>query len=100
MDKRLNCAATDMLEAAIIQKRRLNLQCLDETGHVVAHPKVLPIDLNTKAGQEFLHFMTTDNGGGIIKLTINTAHITTFEADDFLDPRINYQANNNACDIK
>lgn len=101
MDNQLSCDAQDMLEAAIVQKRRLNLKSLDDAGHVTAHPKILPININTNDGQEHLEFMTTDNKGGIIKLSINTALITAFEAKDFLDPRIMYKANNNkSCHLK
>lgn len=94
MKNSLSCSAQDMLEAAIIQKRRLNLQCLDESGHVVAHPKILPVDIDTRNGEEQLYFMATDNKGGIIKLSINTSYITAFEANDFLDPRIVYKSDN------
>lgn len=90
MKKMLSCGAQDMLEAAIIQKRRLNLVGSDDTGAVVSYPKIIPVDITTDAGQEQLVFMTSDNQGGIIRLTINTALIQSFEADDFLDPRIIY----------
>ncbi len=101
MKHTLSCAAQDLLEAAIIQKRRLNLQYLDDSGHVVAHPKVLPVDIFTSHNEEQLLFMATDNKGGIIKLSINTAYITAFEADDFLDPRIIYKSDSDdVCGIQ
>lgn len=93
MNKPLSCSAQDLLEAAIVQKRRLNLHCLDESGKVINYPKILPVDVTTSAGEEQLTFMTTDNAGGIIKLSLNTAEITAFEADDFFDPRIEFKAN-------
>ncbi len=98
MKKALSCSAQDMLEAAIVQKRRLNLRCLDESGNTITHPKILPVDIFTDDGNELLIFMTTDKNGGIIRLKINTQLIMAFEADDFLDPRIIYNSDkNNIC---
>lgn len=92
MNKPLSCSAQDLLEAAIVQRRRLNLHCKDETGQTVNHRKIIPIDIFTESGSEQLAFMTSDNHGGIIKLSINTELIVAFEAEDFLDPRISYSS--------
>ena len=86
----MSCGAQDMLEAVIVQKRRIHLVTSNEQGGLSKFPKVLPIDVASKNGQEFMTFMTTDNQGGIIKLTVNTADIISFEADDFKDPRIKF----------
>ncbi len=94
MKKPLSCGAQDMLEAAIVQQRRLNISCHSpEEGHCTYH-KVLPVDINSVEQVEQLYFLTTDNNGGILKLSIDTAHITAFEAKDFKDPRIAYRRGN------
>ena len=79
-----------MLEAAIVQKRRINLIATNEQGELSKFPKVLPIHIGTHKGHEMMTFMTADNQGGIIKLAINTRDIISFEADDFNDPRISF----------
>ncbi len=91
MNKPISCGAQDMLEAAIIQRRRLNLICHAETGEQAFFDRVLPIDIGTEDGIESLTIMTTDNDGGILKLSINTSDIEFFEAKDYQDPRIIYQ---------
>ena len=90
MRKQLNCAAQDLLEAAIVQKRRLNITCQDGD-EVMTYFKVLPVDIQTKDGTETLYIMTVDNQGGLLRLGIQTDCIEAFEAKDFLDPRICYQ---------
>ncbi|WP_223787127.1 hypothetical protein [Marinicella meishanensis] len=87
----LSCGAQDLLEAAIIQRRRLNIICHLDGGEQALYDRVLPVDINTHAGQEILTFLTTDNQGGILKLEINTADIASFEAKDYMDPRIHYR---------
>ena len=82
MNKPLSCGAQDMLEAVIVQKRRINLITVNNQGELNKFMKVLPIDIGSQKGNEFLTFMTTDNQGGIIKLAVNTAEIINFEADD------------------
>ncbi len=79
-----------MLEAVIVQKRRINLIFYNDQGEVSKFPKVLPVDIGSQQGEECMTFMTTDNLGGIIKLSVNSADIISFEADDFKDPRIQY----------
>ncbi|VAW44087.1 hypothetical protein MNBD_GAMMA02-1152 [hydrothermal vent metagenome] len=95
MNKPLSCGAEDMLEAVIVQKRRINLVFYNDQGEVSKFPKVLPVDIGSQQGKENLTFMTTDNLGGIIKLSVNTADILSFEADDFKDPRIQYAKDDN-----
>ena len=90
MNTPLSCGAQDMLEAVIVQKRRINLITVNNQGELNKFMKVLPIDIGSQKGNEFLTFMTTDNQGGIIKLAVNTAEIINFEADDFKDPRIQF----------
>ncbi len=90
-NKLMRCDAQDMLEAVIVQKRRINLIVSNDSGEHSKFPKVLPIDIGSHQGQEVMTFMTTDNQGGIIKLSANTADIISFEADDFKDPRICYK---------
>lgn len=79
-----------MLEAVIVQKRRINLTVTDDKAETCQYNKVLPVDMGSLKGHEFLTFMTADNQGGILKLTVNTSDIISFEADDFKDPRIEY----------
>jgi transcriptional antiterminator Rof (Rho-off) len=90
MNKPLSCGAQDLLEAAIIQKRRLTIHVQDGDGQGLVYEKVLPVDVSTRDGAEWLTILTTDNTGGILKLTLNTAEITGFTAKDFLDPAIRY----------
>lgn len=91
MNEPISCGAQDMLEAAIIQRRRLNVICHAPTGEQAFYDRVLPIDMGSHKGEEVLTVMTTDNDGGILKLSINTADIEYFEAKDYQDPRIVYQ---------
>ena len=91
----MSCGAQDMLEAVIVQKRRINLIISNDTGEISKFAKVLPIDIGSHQGQEVMTFMTTDNQGGIIKLSVNTVDIISFEADDFKDPTIRYKKNKN-----
>lgn len=86
----MSCGVQDMLEAVIVQKRRIHLVTSNEQGELSKFAQVLPIDVASKNSTEFMTFMTTDNQGGIIKLTVNTADIISFEADDFKDPRIQF----------
>jgi hypothetical protein len=90
MNTPLSCGGQDLLEAAIVQKRRLNIRCVDAAGYKVEHHKVLPVDIGTRDGIEWLTILTTDNQGGILKIKINTADIHSFQARDFLDPAIKY----------
>jgi hypothetical protein len=100
MNKPLSCGAQDMLEAAIMQKRRINITCANDSAHVIQFNKVLPVDIFTKDGVEQLAFFDSDNSGGILKLTIDTADIIAFEAKDFKDPRIIYnRSNDSSCEL-
>lgn len=94
MNKPLSCGAQDLLEAAIVQRRRLDLNCESPDGEKHCYIKVLPVDINSKEGVEMLSILTTDNDGGILKLNINTADIKKFEAKDYLDPRIKFKRHN------
>jgi hypothetical protein len=90
MNQPLSCGAQDLLEAAIMQRRRINIICHRQDGEQALYDRVLPIDIGTQGGAEFLTILTTDNQGGILKLELDTAEIVSFEAKDFLDPRIHY----------
>jgi len=90
MNKPLSCHAQDMLEAAIVQKRRINLIINNDDGEFSKFPRVLPIDIGTHKGLEMMTFMTSDNLGGIIKLSVNTSDIIGFESDDLKEPRIQF----------
>ncbi len=92
MKNSLSCAAQDMLEAAIVQRRRLNLKCMGADAQTISYQRVLAINIGTTDGTEYLTILTTDNEGGIIKLPINTAELLSFEANDFNDPRIQFQS--------
>lgn len=88
----LSCSTQDLLEAAIVQKRRLEITCDSENGQQITYHKVLPIDINSANGVEQLIILTTDNEGGILKLSIDTSHITAFSALDSLKPVIEFSA--------
>jgi hypothetical protein len=90
MNTPFSCGGQDLLEAAIVQQRRLNIRCIDTAGYKVEHHKVLPVDIGTSDGVEWLTILTTDNAGGILKIRIDTSEIHSFQARDFLDPPINY----------
>lgn len=87
----LSCGAQDMLEAAIVQRRRLDLKCIGAAADTISYQRVLAIDIGSKEGVEYLTILTTDNQGGVIKIPINTADLISFEANDFNDPRIQFQ---------
>jgi|GEM_PF-1149118 len=94
MNTPLNCDAQDMLEAAIVQRRRLDIIHQEIDGEIMTYTKVLPIDVNSYQGIEKLTILTSDNQGGILKRVLNTADIHSFEAKDFKDPRILYHKKN------
>lgn len=86
----MNCQTQDLLEAAIVQKRRLKISCVSTEGEKITYHKVLPIDINTLNGVEHLTVLTTDNEGGILKLSIDTSQINYFEAIDSKTPVIKF----------
>ena len=90
MTARLPCGAQDMLEAAIVQKRRLDIVCLNQAGDKISYQRVLPIDINSREGAEWLHFVYADAGGAIRRVQINTAYIMSFQAVDELQPNLRY----------
>ncbi len=91
MTARLPCGAQDMLEAAIMQKRRLDIVCLNQAGEKISYSRVLPIDINSQEGIEWLHFIYADAGDNIRRVQINTAHIVSFQAVDDQQPDLRYQ---------
>ncbi|MCB1583413.1 MAG: hypothetical protein R3E90_01375 [Marinicella sp.] len=86
----LDCNTQDLLEAAIVQKRRLSITCENTVGQHMTYDKVLPIDIRSSHGIEQLTILTTDNEGGILKLAINTSQIIAFSALDSLKPVIEF----------
>ena len=86
----LDCNTQDLLEAAIVQQRRLTITCEDPDGSHLTYIKVLPIDIQSCNGIEQLTVLTTDNEGGILKLTIDTSQIIAFSALDSLKPVIEF----------
>lgn len=85
----MNCDTQDMLETAIVQKRRLKIVC-QTADDLITYDKVLPIDINTENGVEQLTILTTDNEGGILKLSIDTSQILAFTALDTKLPAIKF----------
>lgn len=92
----ISCSTQDLLEAAIVQKRRLEITCSTDTGEPITYHKVLPIDINSQNGVEQLIVLTTDNEGGILKLSIDTSQITAFSALDSLKPLIEFSAHSSS----
>lgn len=86
----MNCHTQDLLEVAIVQKRRLKITCGSPEGEKTTYHKVLPIDIHTHQGVEHLTVLTTDNEGGILKLSIDTSLIEYFEAIDSKTPVIKF----------
>lgn len=93
MTARLPCGVQDMLEAAIVQKRRLDLVCLNQTDEAINYQRILPVNISTRAGIEWLSFIYADSQGGIRRVDINTAGIVSFQAVDDKEPVLNYQRN-------
>lgn len=91
MNTSLPCGAQDMLEAAIVQKRRLDVVCLNQTGDEISYQRLLPLDIKSREGIEWLHFMYADSDGDIRRVEVNTARIKSFQAVDDLQPKIHYQ---------
>jgi hypothetical protein len=80
-----------MLEAAIIQKRRLDVVCLNQDGERISYQRILPLDIISREGVEWLSFMYADDKGGIRRVDINTSKLLSFQAVDDQQPNIDYQ---------
>ena len=91
MNPPLPCGAQDMLEAAIVQKRRLDIVCLNQVGDKISYQRILPLDINSREDAEWLSFMYADNKGSIRRVDINTAQILSFQAIDERQPTIQYR---------
>ncbi|MDP2834775.1 MAG: transcriptional antiterminator, Rof [Pseudomonadota bacterium] len=50
------CAAHERLEFAVLRRRQLQLTWLGEDGHSQSCEQVLPLDVETRAGAEWLTF--------------------------------------------
>ena len=51
----IDCGRYSELELAILHRRRLHLLWCE--GNVLHRQRVLPLDLETREGEEFLHFL-------------------------------------------
>lgn len=86
----LPCGAQDMLEAAIVQKRRLDVVCLNPDGEQISYQRILPLDITSREGDECLSFMYAEDKGGIRRVDINTSQLLSFQAVDERQPTIRY----------
>ncbi len=93
MNIELPCGAQDLLEAAIIQQRRLDVVYLKSNGQSQEYVHVLPVDIASKQGKEWLTVMAADRTGRIRRLRFNTSRLLSFQADDQLQPVIAYYRN-------
>jgi hypothetical protein len=91
MAAQLPCGAQDLLEAAIVQKRRLDIVCLIQGGERIRYQHILPLDVFSREGIEWLSFMYADSSGDIRRVEINTAQIKSFQAIDNRQPDIHFQ---------
>jgi len=80
-----------MLEAAIVQKRRLDVVCHNQAGQLIDYQHILPLDVFSREGIEWLSFMYADSSGDIRRVEINTAQIKSFQAIDNRQPDIHFQ---------
>lgn len=78
-------------KAAIVHKRRLDVVCLDQDGESMVYQRVLPLDIQTREGNEWLTVMYADVAGDIRRVDINTAELQSFQAVDEQQPRLWYQ---------
>ena len=90
MNPKLPCGAQDLLEAAIVQRRRLNVVYVKNNGQTQRYAHVLPVDIGSEKGVEWLTVMAADKSGQIRRLRFNTAQLMSFQADDQLQPNISY----------
>ncbi len=91
MNGQLPCGVQDLLEAAIVQKRRLDMVCLNQAGEEISYSRVLPIDIHSQEGIEWLHFIYADTDDNIRRVQVNTAHLVSFQAVDGRQPDLRYQ---------
>lgn len=90
MTAQLPCGAHDLLESAIVQRRRLDVVYIKNNGHTQHYAHVLPVDIASDKGVEWLTVMAADKSGQIRRLRFNTAQLISFQADDQLQPIIAY----------
>jgi Rho-binding antiterminator len=62
------CAAHERLELAVLRRRPLQLTWLDEDGRTQFHERVLPLDVATRAGAEWLTFQRPDGAPEMVRL--------------------------------
>mgnify|MGYP000247617150 CR=1 FL=1 len=79
----MNCQTQDMLEAAAVQRRRINLTYKRTNGQTAAHEAVVVLDVYTEGGEEY---MSINDNGRICHIA--TALVTAFRAPDSLTPVI------------
>ena len=81
----MNCQTQDMLEAAAVQRRRINLTYKGTNGQTAAHAAVVVLDVYTEGGEEY---MSINDNGRICHIA--TALVTAFNAPDNMSPLISF----------
>lgn len=79
----MNCQTQDMLEAAAVQRRRINLTYKRTNGQTAAHEAVVVIDVYTEDGEEY---MSINDNGRICHIATST--VMAFKAPDSMTPVI------------
>ncbi|WP_218944245.1 hypothetical protein [Marinicella rhabdoformis] len=79
----MKCQTHDMLEAAAVQRRRINLSYKKTNGKTAAHEAVVVLDVYTEAGEEY---MSINDNGRICHIA--TSAVTAFKAMDRMTPVI------------
>jgi hypothetical protein len=91
MNNQLPCDAQDMLEAAIVQRRRIDITWQKSVSETAMRKHVLAIDIATESAKEWLTLLVADESGGIERLRLNTARLLSFQANDEQQPIIRFQ---------
>ncbi|WP_395374707.1 hypothetical protein [Marinicella sp. W31] len=92
MKQPLSCSATDSLEAAIVLKRIMTIEYLDENAVSVTLNDVRLTNLWTKDKVEWLELTTSDSQ----KITIRTDVILQFESSENIPPFISFSRKSKA----
>lgn len=79
----MNCQTHDMLEAAAVQRRRINLTYQRTNGQTAAHQAVVVLDVFIEKGVEY---MSINDNGRICHIA--TSLVKAFKAEDNLSPVI------------
>ena len=62
------CAEHERLEFAVLRRQRLHLEFRDEKNALTFSRNVLPIDVETRDGAEWLSFRAEDGAESVIRL--------------------------------